>query len=306
MRLDPQVAKLRSERIACGARPVSMCSVQEAREEEARGLWPCAAPYEPLTAPGPGGPIPLRLYRPANGDAHGLPVLVWLYGGGWVMGSLDAAAPVCARLAEQAGCAVVAVEYRPAPEHRFPAAVDDCLAATRWIRDRGRQLGLDSGRVALGGASAGGTLAAVVALLETRLALQVLVYPITAYRSRTPSLAARGDPYFLDEAALEWVWSHYLPEHFDPNDLRISPLHARDVRGLPPALVLVAGHDPLHDEGVLYAKRLEAAGIETELLEFPGMAHGFFGWAGRVDAADEAQTRVAHSLRRAFAGPSPR
>ena len=233
-------------------------------------------------------------------------MLVWLFGGGWVMGSLDAAASVCARLAEQAGSAVVSVGYRRAPEHRFPSAVDDCLAATRWLRNRARQFGLDPGRVAVGGASAGATLAAVVALLEKRLALQVLIYPITAYRSQTPSLTARGDPYFLDEPALEWVWSHYLPEHFDPEDLRISPLRARDFRGLPPALVLVAGHDPLHDEGVLYAERLAAAGIKTELLEFPGMAHGFFAWAGRVDAADVAHARVAQSLRRAFAGSPPR
>jgi acetyl esterase len=134
----------------------------------------------------------------------------------------------------------------------------------------------------------------------------VLVYPITAYRSCTPSLAACGDPYFLDEEAVEWVWSHYLPEHFDPADPRISPLRAPDVHGLPPTLVLVAEHDPLHDEGVLYAERLAASGVETELLEFPGMAHGFFAWAGRVDAAEEAQRQVVQSLRRAFAGPSPR
>ena len=280
-------------------------SVEEVRADEARGLAPDTVPYEPIDAPGPAGIVPLRLYRPPHRGRDPLPALVWFFGGGWVMGSLAAAAPVCARLAEAAGCAVVSVGYRRAPEHRFPAAVDDCAAATRWLLENSESLGLDPARVAVGGASAGGTLAAVVAQLERGsvppLAFQVLVYPVTAYRSGTPSLTSRGDPYFLDAAAVEWVWSQYLPEGVDPDDPRISPLRAQDLRGLPPTLVVLAGDDPLHDEGLLYAERLTAAGVATEVADFLEMVHGFFSLTDSLDAAAEAQARVAAALRGVFA-----
>jgi acetyl esterase len=304
MTLDPQVLRLRDERIAAGCKPVSERTVDEARADEARALRPAACRYESLSAPGSAGPIAVRLYRPPEASPA-LPALVWLFGGGWVLGSLDASAAVCAGLAERARCCVASVDYRRAPEHRFPAAVDDCEAATRWLREQAGELGLDPGRVAVGGASAGATLAAVVALLERgrepQLVFQVLVYPATAYRSGTASLTERGDPYFLDAAALDWAWSHYLPDGADPNDMRISPLRAESLTGLPPALVVVAEHDPLHDEGLLYAERLAAHGVETEVVEFPGMVHGFLSQAERLDAAGEAQARVADSLRRAFA-----
>jgi acetyl esterase/lipase len=304
MSVHPQVLELRAKRVAAGAKPVARRTVDEARAEEARNLQPLTATFEPLRAPGPAGPLALHLYRPRRAQPAPLPALAWLFGGGWVLGSLVAAGPVCAALAEHAGCAVVAIDYRRAPEHPFPAAVDDCVAGARWLREEAAGLGLDPDRIAIGGASAGGTLAAVVALIdrgrEPAFVLQVLVYPLTAYRSGTPSLASRGDPYFLDEAALEWAWSHYLPEGFDPGDPRISPLRAPDHRGLPPALVVLAGHDPLHDEGLLYAERLEQAGVSAEVVDFPGMVHGFFSLTGIVDAADEAQRRVAVALRRAF------
>jgi acetyl esterase len=306
MALDPGLARVRAERIAAGAKPVSERTVDEARAEEARNLPPDTIPHEALTAPGPAGVIDLRVYRRAAADVHPLPVLVWFFGGGWVLGSLAATAPLCAALAERAGCAVISVGYRRAPEHRFPAAVDDCLAGTRWLRDHADQLGLDGDRVAVGGASAGGTLAAIVALLEKErepaLVLQVLVYPVTAYHSGTASLTERGDPYFLDGAAVDWAWSHYLPTEADTDDPRISPLRAPDLRGLPRAVLVLAGQDPLHDEGLLYAERLEAEGIGAEVIDFPEMVHGFLALSPDVDAAEQARTLIGLSLRGAFGG----
>jgi acetyl esterase len=293
--LDPQLEQLRADRIAAGARPVADYTVAEARAEEAARLPDLVRADGELTIPGPGDPIQLRLYSGSTREP--LPALVYFFGGGWVLGSLDAVAPTCRNLAALAECTVVAVGYRRAPEHRFPAAVEDCVAATRWIAEHGGELGLDASRFAVGGASAGGTLAAVVAQQVPSVAFQLLVYPVVAYRSGTRSLAEAGDPYFLDEAALEWSWSNYLPVGADPDNPRVSPLRAADFHGLPAAFVLVAGHDPLHDEGLAYAERLAASGVRVEVADYPTMVHGFFSMLGVLDAAAEAQARAARALR---------
>ena len=282
---------------------LSKLTVAEARAQERASLRARVVVPErvdkvaEVAIPAPGGPIPARLYLPAR-RARPAPTLVWFPGGGWVMGSLEAADLVCRKLANETPCAVVAVEYRQAPEHRFPAAVDDCLAATEWVADNAARLGLDPLRIAIGGASAGGNLAAVVALLVRErggppLVLQVLVYPATDHR-------ARGDTSFpgaFDRAGADWCWSHYLGAA-SGDDPRASPLRAPDFRRLPPALVIVAEHDPLREEGELYAQALAAAEVESEHVCFEAV-HGFFSTPGSL-AADAARARAVRALRRAF------
>jgi acetyl esterase/lipase len=284
-------------------RSLSESTVEEARAQERAALQARTAEPEPvdevtdLAIPGPGGPIPARLYLPAR-LVRPAPTLVWFPGGGWVVGSLEAADLVCRKLANETPCAVVAVEYRQAPEHRFPAAVDDCLAATRWVASNARRLGLDPTRIAIGGASAGGNLAAVVAHLARDeggppVVFQMLVYPATDHR-------ARGDtsvPDAFDRAGADWCWSHYLGDT-SGDDPRASPLRAPDFRRLPPALVIVAEHDPLREEGELYARALAAAGVEAEHVCYQAI-HGFFSTPGSI-AAEGARVRAVSALRRAF------
>ena len=303
--LHPQLEALRRERIASGARPLHELSVDEARQAES---LPVAEPVPVHSIAehsfaGPGGALRIRLFRP--GPQRSYPLLVFLFGGGWVTGSIDASDPVCRRLAIATPCAVAAVDYRLAPEHPFPAAVEDCYAATRWLDAHADELGLDRARIAVGGGSAGANLAAAVARLAVErggpsLVFQLLVYPPTDARADTPSLRGAGDPLFLDRDAVAWCWSHYLARDSDRDDPRASPLRAGDVRGLPPALVITAEHDPLRDEAELYAAKLAAGGVPTELVRFDGMVHGFFSMTGVVDAAAEAQALAARALGRAF------
>ena len=254
-----------------------------------------------LAVPGPAGELPLRLYLPA--PAESLPVLVFAHGGGWILGTIESADSVCRALANAGRCAVAAVGYRLAPEHRFPAAVEDCYATTRWFAEHGAELGLDGGRVAVAGASAGGNLAAAVTHLARArsgppLAFQLLVYPPTDFGADTASMRESTDRRFFDRATAVWCWSHYLASEADGADPLASPLRARDFRGLPPALVITAELDPLRDEAERYAGKLAAAGVATELVRFDGMVHGFFSTG--LDAAHEARALAASALRRAF------
>jgi acetyl esterase len=307
--VHPEVEALRRHRIAAGRRPVRELSATEAREAERAELDGRGEP-EPVaevldeSVPGPAGPIPIRVYRPQSGRL--LPALVYFFGGGWVTGSLDTGDRVCRRLANSTPCAVVAVSYRRAPEHRFPAAVEDCDAAARWVAEHGEQLGVDAERLAVGGVSAGGNLAAACAQLAHErgapsLRLQFLVYPPLDYRADTPSMREMVDPVFFDHDDLAWCWAHYLAHDSDGESPLASPLRAPDVRGLPPALVITAELDPLRDEGELYADRLAAAGVPTELVRFEGMVHGFYSMNGVLGAAEQAQAVTAAALRRAFA-----
>jgi acetyl esterase len=304
--LHPQVEALRREWLAAGVRPIHELSVAEARESDA--LAPLSEP-DPVrevaehSLPGPDGDIRARFYLP--GEDRPLPVLVYFSGGGWVLGSLDTVDKICRRLANAVSCAVVSVEYRRAPEHRFPAGLEDCFAATSWVVEHGASLGLDPDRVGVGGASAGGNLAAAVALLARerggpRLAFQLLVYPLVDHAAETPSgREVRDDPFFGPKD-VAWCWSHYLAEPNDGDSPFASPLRAADLEGLPPALIVTAELDPLRDEGELYAERLRDAGVPTELVRFQGMVHGFFAHHDKLDAAIEAQAVAASALRVAF------
>jgi acetyl esterase len=295
-------------------RPLSELTVAEARTQERALLCGRPAVREhvadviDLTIPGPAMPIPARLYLGA-GAASPAPALVWLPGGGWVLGSLEAADLAARALANAARCAVVAIAYRQAPEHPFPSAVDDCFAAVRWVARSATQLGLHATRLAVGGASAGGNLATVVARLardrgEPRLVLQLLVYPPTDHRAAGDTDAGHVDQPAFDRAAATWCWSHYLGEEGDGDDPRASPLRSPDLRGLPPALVITAEHDALREEGERYADALTAGGVETEHLHYVA-PHGFFSNPVSEAAAD-ARRAAAVALRRAFGEHVPR
>ncbi len=305
--LHPQVEAFLRERDAAGAHSLHELSVGEAREAELAGLEPVVPEpvghVEDRVLHASGYDVPVRLYLP---DApRPLPVLVYFFGGGWVLGSLDAVDSVCRRLANETPCAVVSVSYRLAPEHPFPAGLEDCYAATCWVAEHGAELGLDPDRLAVGGTSAGGNLAAAVALLAReregpRLALQVLVYPPLDHRAELLPVPEPLEPFF-GSRDVAWCWSHYLADVEDGDNPLASPLRAENLRGLPPALVITAGLDPLRDQGELYAARLVEAGVPAEVVRFDGLLHGFFSRADRFDAAGEAQTVAASALRRAFA-----
>jgi len=309
----PQVEAYRRALHADGRRPLHELSVAEARKAELSELGPALS--EPVTQvlervlAAPGGEIRIRLYLPEA--PRPLPVLVYFFGGGWVLGSLAAADPVCRRLANATPCAVVSVSYRRAPEHPFPAGLEDCYAATRWVEEHGRELGLDTARLAVGGASAGGNLAAAVALLARerggpQLVFQLLVYPPLDHRADTPSLLRTSDPLFFGRDDVAWCWSHYLASPGDGDSPLASPLRAHDLRGLPAALVITAELDPLRDQGELYAAGLGSAGVPVQLVRFDGAVHGFFSKADCFDAAAKAQTLAAAALRRSFEQAPPR
>jgi acetyl esterase len=233
-------------------------------------------------------------------------VLVYFHGGGWTIGDLDTHDTLCRTLANQAAGAVVAVDYRMGPEHRFPAAVDDALAATVWVGAHAADLGLDAQRLALGGDSAGGNLAAVVALALRDVGhapqprLQLLIYPATDMRAVAPSHTSNGEGYLLTHETMVWFRNHYLaPAQW--TDWRASPLLAENLAGLPPALVITAGHDPLRDEGRQYADALSAAGTPTQYICFERQIHGFILMGKVLDEANTAVGLCAQALRRAWA-----
>ncbi|SFN08016.1 alpha/beta hydrolase [Variovorax sp. OV329] len=273
---------------------------------------PSVARIEALNAQGPAGAIPLRLYSPvARGEQKGLlPVLVYYHGGGWVIGDLDTHDTLCRQLANEAGCAVVSVGYRLAPEHVFPAAVDDCVAATRWIAREAEALGLDAARMAVGGDSAGGNLAAVVALHERDggpeglphpLRFQLLIYPATDMRRCAASHSSNGDGYVLTRDTIGYFHDHYMGAGTEQDmDWRASPLLHKSLAGLPPALVLTAGYDPLRDEGLQLAQRMTESGSRTTLVNFERMIHGFILMGRVLDEANVAVSLCALELRKAL------
>ncbi len=256
--------------------------------------------------PGPGGPLGLRVYTPRGGTGP-FPLLVFFHGGGFVVCDLGTHDALCRNLCAGAGCVVASVAYRLAPEHRFPAAPDDCLAATRWAAEHAAELGADPGRVVVGGDSAGGNLAAVVALRARdeggpRLAGQLLLYPTTdAEAAGMPSLAENAEGYGLTRRDMAWFKGHYFGDPGDAAHPHASPLRAADLRGLPPALVQTAEYDPLRDEGEAYAARLRAAGVPTAVSRRAGMIHGFLFFPGLVAAADAELAEACAWLRGAFA-----
>jgi acetyl esterase len=308
--LHPQARALMDLMVERGVPPTHTLSPAEARAfyRERRTFTqpepPQVAAVRELTATTPQGDIPLRLYRPLGSDATTvLPVLVYYHGGGWVIGDLDTHDTLCRELANAAGCAVVAVDYRMGPEHRFPAAVDDVLAATHWVRAQAGALRLDPGRLAVGGDSAGGNLAAVVALAardagDLPIALQLLIYPATDMRRGHPSHTTNGDGYVLTRDTLAYFHDHYIADPAHDLDWRASPLLHTDLAGLPPALVITAGYDPLRDEGLDYARALTEAGNRATCVCFERQIHGFITMGRVLDEANTAVALCAAELRR--------
>ena len=309
--LDPQAKALLDLMVERGVPPTHTLTPDQARRFYVERRAVTQPPPRPLgevrdlTASGPDGDIPLRLYRP-DGLASPAPVLVYYHGGGWVIGDLDTHDSLCRDLAHAGRCVVVAVDYRMGPEHRFPAAVDDVLAATRWLQSQAAALRLDPARFAVGGDSAGGNLAAVVALAwrdagqAVPLRLQLLIYPATDMRAVAPSHTHNGQGYLLTSDTIAYFRSHYLgPQQH--SDWRASPLLHANLAGLPPALVLTAGFDPLRDEGRQYADALSAAGTPAQYVCFERQIHGFITMGRVIDEAHTAIGLCGVALQRALA-----
>ena len=308
--LDPQAHALIQMMIKLAVPPVHTLTPDEARRlyRERRSYTqpeppPIGAVCD-LDIPGPAGVVPCRLYKPLAGPAM-LPTLVYFHGGGWVIGDRETHDVLCRQLCAGAGIAVLSVDYRMGPEHRFPAAPADCLAATRWVQQHGAAQGLDGARMAIGGDSAGGNLAAVVALMLRDMAapapaLQLLIYPATDMRAVAPSHTHNGQGYLLTSDSIAYYRGHYISEQASWSDWRASPLLAPSLAGLPPALVLTAGFDPLRDEGRQYADALSAAGNQAQYVCFERQVHGFITMSRVIDEAHTAVDLCAAALRRAF------
>ncbi len=311
MALDPQAANVIDLIVKSGRPPYHQLTPKDARQMF-RETRPASTPPAPqigavrdvLTEGAQA--IPLRVYRPPGvSDSRRLPVLVYFHGGGWVIGDLETHDVLCRQLTAEAGVSVIAVDYRLAPEHKFPAAADDAWAATRWIAAHAAELGVDADRLAVGGDSAGGNLAAVVALLAReaggpRIALQILLYPVTDLVSESQSYADLADGYMLTRDSMRWFRAQYLATEQDAADWRVSPLRAPSLAGLPPALVVTAGYDPLRDEGEAYARRLREAGVSVDAVSFGGMIHGFVPMGRLIDTAFRGVSLITGSLRQAL------
>jgi acetyl esterase len=310
MTLDPIVQILLGAMAAAGGPPL-----HEMTPEQARAM-PLGAPAAPedvaravdRTVPGPGGDIPVRVYTPAGAGPK--PVLVYFHGGGWVIGSIESHDGAARSLANAAGCVVVSVEYRLAPEHKFPAAVDDGYAATAYIAAHAKEFGGDASRIAVGGDSAGGNIAAVTAIMARdrggpSLAYQLLIYPVTDHNFDTVSYVDNAEGYFLTRAGMRWFWGHYLAAEAEGQHPYASPLRAKDLTRLPPALIATAEYDPLRDEGEAYAARLREAGVDVTLIRYDGLTHAFVSLAGVVPAGQAALAECAAVLRAALHPSAP-
>ncbi len=305
MPLDPQVRQFLDRQAAMGV-PASgtVSHIEQRAVARARVML-----VDERKIPGPGGEIPVRIYTPAV--MRPLPVVVFFHGGGWVTGDLDTCDFACRTLSEWARCLVVSVNYRHAPEYPFPAALDDAYAATAWVVEHAEELRADAGRVAVGGFSAGGNLAAAVALKakaegSPTVFYQWLAYPVTDANFERPSMLENETGYGLSQASMRWYWDQYIRNPADRTNPLAAPMQAKNLAGLPPAFVMTAEFDPLRDEGEAYAERLRVAGVRTKLKRYDGLIHGFLNNMGEFDAAKLAMLEACSELRAAFESAAPK
>ncbi|KRQ15427.1 alpha/beta hydrolase [Bradyrhizobium manausense] len=308
--LDPDAAAVYRAFQEAGRPPYETLPPAEARDDYLRARFatnpepPELARVAPLSIPAPHGAIPARIYVPKQPRLKdGLaPALVFFHGGGWVIGDLDSHDVVCRQLADAGALIVIAIDYRLAPEHKFPAATDDAIAATKWVAANARELGIDPARLSIGGDSAGGNLAAVVALAARdgdgpKLAGQVLIYPAVDFAMTHGSHSEPETSVLLTHAVVRWFRDHYLNGAADIHDWRASPARATTLIGLPPAYVLTAGADPLRDEGEEYAARLKQVGVPVTTKHYPGQFHGFFTMGKLLQQANVAVSEIGAWLK---------
>ncbi len=310
MPLNRQVAEMLAERRKDSTKPLYELSLAQARADDLASIQASGGAVVPvgetreLTLPGPAGDLAARLYRPSGEGPF--PVLLYLFGGGWTLGTLDTCDGVCRQICADTSCMVMSVQYRRAPEHTFPAAPEDCYAAISWLAENAASLGGDPLRLGVGGDSSGGNLTAAVTQMARErggpsLRCQVLVYPNTDYRADTPSRREIDDPAMFNRHSVDWYWGHYLADPEDGDNPFASPLRAKSLSDLPPALVISAEYDPLRDEAEAYAHRMREDGVRVELTRYDGMTHGFFTMSGVLDDARTALRQVSEFLRTEFA-----
>ena len=311
MALDPQMQAILDQAAAAGGKPFHDMTPVEARQAidvmfaAFRGEPAEVGRVEDRKLPGPAGEVPVRIYSPPGRGPFG--VLVYFHGGGWVIGNIGTHDSLCRDLTKQAGIVTISVDYRLAPEHKFPAGPEDCYAVTKWVSGNAALLSVDASKIAVGGDSAGGNLAAVVTLMARdrggpKIAYQALIYPATDAANSTPSQKEFSkDGYVLSKADMEWFYGHYL-KAADADNPYASPALAKDLKGLPPALVLTAAYDPLRDEGEAYAEALRKAGVPVKASRYEGVCHGFVSMAAALDAGKRAVAELASELHKAIGG----
>jgi acetyl esterase len=306
MPLDPQIIQVMETVAALGLPPADTVSPEVARANaklRKRSPGPEVAKVEDRTIPGPDSDVPVRIYTP-EGDGP-FPILAWFHGGGWVVGDLESADGSARSLCVGGQCIVVSVDYRLAPDTKFPGPADDCWAATTWAVNNSAAINGDPTRLAVGGDSAGGNLAAAMALMAAdrggpEIAFQVLIYPVTDVNYNTVSYNDNAEGYSLTKVGMQWYWEHYLANEEDASNPYAAPLQAESLVGQPPALVITGEFDPLRDEGEAYAKRLSEAGVETTATRYDGVIHGFFSMGAVVDKGQQAVDEASAALRNAF------
>jgi acetyl esterase len=312
MALHPQCKFFLDQMAAGGGPPMEQLTPQEIRADRLANADVFAALAGPIqevarvedrTIPGPTQPIPIRVYWPEA--AKNLPALVYYHGGGWVFGSLDSIDRSSRALANASGCVLISVDYRLAPEHKFPAAVEDADAAVRYIAEHAAEFDIDPNRIAVGGDSAGGNLAAVACLIARdrggpKIAFQLLVYPVTDYDDDRPSSREFTQGYLLTSPMMGYFWGHYLAQPADGRNPNASPIQAESLAGLPPARVITAECDPIRDQGEAYAQRLRESGVPVSVKRYEGAIHAFFNLGGVVDSGKQAMEDAGAALKTAL------
>jgi acetyl esterase len=307
MPLDPIVKGFLDQMKAAGGPKMSEAGALAGREQF-NGLMQMVGPkdvpvgkIENITVPTPSGGVPIRVYTPVAAGADAMPALIYFHGGGFVIGNIESHDGLCRMMANEGSLRVISVDYRLAPEHKYPAALDDAFAAVVWVAQNAAQIGVDANRIAVGGDSAGGALAAICAQMAKArggmaLAAQMLLFPVTQIGEETGSIREFAVGYFLEKDTLDWFYSSYLTADADKSDPKISPLRAKDLSGLPPAYILLGGYDPLHDEGMQYADKLRAAGVKVTVADHSDMVHTFIYLQAVLPQAHDALANAAKAV----------